>query len=81
MLQIPLYLILITVFLVVIPSLSTIVIRIYLYRYLIGLTDKVQRLIKTGIRGVQPKIIQTLEDRFEQASKQLEQVNTGALID
>lgn len=78
---IPLYLIVITLFLVVIPSLSTIVIRIYLYRYLIDLTNTVQRLIKTGIRGVQPKIIQTLEARFEQASKQLEQVNTGALID
>ncbi|MEY2912416.1 MAG: hypothetical protein RLZZ184_1725 [Cyanobacteriota bacterium] len=78
---IPLYLILITLFLVVIPSVITIVIRIYLYRYLIDLTNKVQRLIKTGIRGVQPKIIQTLEDRFEQASKQLEQVNTAALID
>jgi DNA repair ATPase RecN len=78
---IPLYLILITLFLVVIPSVITIVIRIYLYRYLIDLTDKVQRLIKTGIRGVQPKIIQTLEARFEQASKQLEQVNTAALID
>ncbi|MFN7282948.1 MAG: hypothetical protein ACK5RY_16145 [Dolichospermum sp.] len=78
---IPLYLILITLLLVVIPSVITIVIRIYLYRYLIDLTSKVQRLIKTGIRGVQPKIIQTLEDRFEQASKQLEQVNTAALID
>ena len=78
---IPLYLILITVFLVVIPSVITIILRISLYRYLIDLTNKVQRLIKTGIRGVQPKIIQTLEARFEQASKQLEQVNTGALID
>ena len=78
---IPLYLIVITLFLVVIPSLSTIVIRISLYRYLIDLTNKVQRLIKTGIRGVQPKIVQTLEARFEQASKQLEQVNTAALID
>jgi exonuclease VII small subunit len=78
---IPLYLILITLFLVVIPSVITIVIRISLHRYLIDLTDKVQRLIKTGIRGVQPKIIQTLEARFEQASKQLEQVNTAALID
>jgi Sec-independent protein translocase protein TatA len=45
------------------------------------LTKKVQRLINTGSSGVKPKIIQTLEDRFEQASKQLEQVNTGALID
>ena len=78
---IPLYLILITVFLVVIPSVITIFIRISLYRYLIDLTNKVQRLIKTGIRGVQPKIVQTLEARFEQACKQLEQVNTAALID
>ncbi len=78
---IPLYLILLTLFLVVIPSLVTIFIRISLYRYLIDLTNQVQRLIKTGIRGVQPKIIQTLEARFQQASKQLEQVNTGALID
>ena len=78
---IPLYLIVITLFLVVIPSVITIVIRISLYRYLIDLTNKVQRLIKTGSAEGQPKIIQTLEDRFEQASKQLEQVNTAALID
>ena len=78
---IPLYLILITVFLVVIPSVITLVLRISLYLYLIDLTSKVQRLIKTGARGGQSKIIQTLEARFEQASKQLEQVNTGALID
>nr|WP_254433120.1 hypothetical protein [Dolichospermum sp. UHCC 0406] len=45
------------------------------------MTNKVQRLIKTGSAEGQPKIIQTLEARFEQASKQLEQVNTGALID
>lgn len=78
---IPLYLILITLFLVVIPSLVTIFLRISLYLHLIDLTKKVQRLINTGSSGVKPKIIQRLEDRFEQASKQLEQVNTGALID
>jgi methyl-accepting chemotaxis protein len=78
---IPLYLIVITLFLVVIPSVITIVIRIYLYRYLIDLTNEVQKLIKTGSVGGQRKIIQTLEDRFEKASKQLEQVNTAALID
>ncbi|WP_137906965.1 hypothetical protein [Dolichospermum planctonicum] len=78
---IPLYLIVITVFLVVIPSVVTIILRRYLYRYLIDLTNKVQRLIKTGSAEGQPKIIQTLEARFEEASKQLEQVNTAALID
>ncbi|MBD2569019.1 hypothetical protein [Anabaena lutea] len=59
----------------------TIILRISLYRHLIVLTNKVQRLIKSGVRVEQPKIVQTLKDRFEQASKQLEQVNTGALID
>jgi tetrahydromethanopterin S-methyltransferase subunit G len=81
MLPIPLYLILITLFLVVIPSLVTIFLRISLYRYLIKLTNEVQKLIKTRSVGGQRKIIQTLEARFDQASKQLEQVNTGALID
>jgi tetrahydromethanopterin S-methyltransferase subunit G len=78
---IPLYLIVITLFLVVIPSGITIVIRISLYLHLINLTNEVQRLIKTRSVGGESKIIQTLEDRFDQASKQLEQVNTGALID
>jgi hypothetical protein len=78
---IPLYLIFITLFLVVIPSVITIILRISLYRYLIDLTNKVQRLIKTGSAEGQPKIIQTLEARFQEASKQLEQVNTAALID
>ncbi|WP_026103922.1 hypothetical protein [Anabaena sp. PCC 7108] len=77
----PPYLIFITLFLVIIPSIVTIILRISLYRYLIVLTNKVQRLIKTGVRGEQPKIVEILEDRFQQASKQLEQVNTGALID
>jgi tetrahydromethanopterin S-methyltransferase subunit G len=77
----PPYLIFITVFLVVIPSLVTIFLRISLYRYLMNLTNKVQRLIKKESPGRQPIIVKTLENRFEQASKQLEQVNTGALID
>jgi tetrahydromethanopterin S-methyltransferase subunit G len=78
---IPLYLILITLLLVVIPSLFTIFLRISLYLHLINLTNEVQRLIKTRSAGGQRKIIQTLEARFQEASKQLEQVNTGALID
>ncbi|WP_071189072.1 hypothetical protein [Trichormus sp. NMC-1] len=77
---IPSYLIVSIVFFAVISGV-TLLLRISLYHYLIVLTNKVQRLIKSGVRGEQPKIVQTLEDRFEQASKQLEQVNTGALID
>ncbi|MEI6443424.1 MAG: hypothetical protein WCO29_09955 [Nostocales cyanobacterium ELA583] len=77
----PPYLIFITIFLVVIPSLITIFLRISLYRHLIVSTNSVQRLIEKESPGRQPIIVKTLENRFEQASQQLEQVNTGALID
>ncbi|MEA5529930.1 hypothetical protein VB638_10070 [Dolichospermum sp. UHCC 0684] len=77
----PLLLLYLVFIILSIVTIVTIFLRISLYRYLILLTNKVQRLIKTGSAEGQPKIIQTLEARFEQASKQLEQVNTGALID
>ncbi|MDB9436318.1 hypothetical protein PN450_05740 [Dolichospermum lemmermannii CS-548] len=77
----PLLLLYLVFIILSIVTIVTILLRISLYRYLILLTNKVQRLIKTGSAEGQPKIIQTLEARFEQASKQLEQVNTAALID
>ncbi|MDD1415624.1 hypothetical protein MEN41_13585 [Dolichospermum sp. ST_con] len=83
----PPYLIFITLFLVVIPSLVTIFLRISLYRYLINLNNKIQRLIQQGVKKDKDKeegelkIIQILKNRFKQASKQLDYINTGALID
>ena len=46
----PPYLIFITLFLVVIPSLVTIFLRISLYRYLINLNNKIQKLIQQGVK-------------------------------
>jgi exonuclease VII small subunit len=83
----PPYLIFITLFLVVIPSLVTIFLRISLYRYLINLNNKIQKLIQQGVKKDKDKeegelkIIQILKNRFKQASKQLDYINTGALID
>ncbi|MBK1989832.1 hypothetical protein A0J48_020250 [Sphaerospermopsis aphanizomenoides BCCUSP55] len=76
----PPLLIFITLVVVVIPSLITIFLRIYLHRYLINLINIIQKLIKKEA-SVKAPIVQTLENRFKQASKQLEQVNTTALID
>ncbi|WP_242046641.1 hypothetical protein [Cylindrospermum sp. FACHB-282] len=45
------------------------------------MANKVQRLIKRDSRGEQPKIVEELERRFNQASSKLEQVNTAALVD
>lgn len=46
-----------------------------------NLSNKIQKLIKQQAAGKKLKIIETLEERFKQASKQVEQVNTTALID
>ncbi|WP_414529817.1 hypothetical protein [Nodularia chucula] len=79
--NLPPYLIVITIVLVIVPSIVTILLRIFLYHYLITLTNKVQKLIKGQTPSQIPSIITTLENRFSKASKQIEQINTGALID
>jgi len=81
MLSLPPYLIFFIFVLVIIPSIATIFFRIALYRYLTDSANKVQVLIKGGIRGKQPEIVKKLEQRFNEDSGKLEQMNTGALID
>ncbi|MBI1243130.1 MAG: hypothetical protein GC195_16955 [Nostoc sp. RI_552] len=81
MISIPRELILATVVVIVLPSIVTIWLRWSLYKYLQDVAEKVKRLINDAPRGVQPKIISTLESRFQKASSQLDQVNTPALID
>lgn len=78
---IPNYLVFITIILVVLPSLVAICLRIALYRNLVNQAEKVRRLINHQSRGQQPKIVEELEIRFKNASSNLEQVNTAALID
>lgn len=77
----PPYLVIITVFLVILPSVVTIYFRLALHRHLVFLEKRVRRLINRGERGNQPEIIQELERRFREANRNLEQVNTAALID
>ncbi|MFN7215445.1 methyl-accepting chemotaxis protein [Microcystis sp.] len=77
----PPYLILLTLVLVIFPTVLTLGIRIALYKHLQESTVKVKRLIRGESRGVQPKIISNLENRFKIASSQLDDVNTAALVD
>ncbi|MEH1820576.1 MAG: hypothetical protein V7L31_16095 [Nostoc sp.] len=79
--SLPGYLIFITIVLVVLPSIATIFLRLALYQHLLSLEEKVRRLISRQSLGQQPKIIEELERRFRDASRNLDQVNTGALID
>ncbi len=74
-------LILLTVILVILPTIFAVLLRRSLYRHLIGSANKVSRLLTYESRGTQPPIVDNLEARFKQASQKLEQVNTMALID
>lgn len=78
---IPAYLIILTIVLVFVPSIIAIFLRLALYRRLIFLEKRVRRLIHRQERGNQPQIIQELETRFREASNNLDQINTIALID
>jgi hypothetical protein len=77
----PPYLVFLTLFLVIIPTIISFFSRIALYRELRKTSDKVNRLIKRQSRGEEDKIVAMLETRFAEASQKLEQVNTPALID
>lgn len=77
----PPYLILLTLILVIIPTIIAIILRHSLYSHLINSANKISWLSVGEIRGRQPAIVEKIENRFRQASQQLEQVNTIALID
>ncbi len=76
----PPYLLVLTVLLVILLTIAAICLRISLYSHLIFLESRVLRLINDSSRGMQPQIVENLEQRFRQASSNLEQVNTLALI-
>ena len=78
---IPFYLIFLTIAFVILPSIAAILLRFTLYKQLIFLESRVRRLLDGQSRGQQPKIVEQLELRFAEASKNLEEVNTAALID
>ncbi len=78
---VPIYLIVPTFVLVVIPSVGAILLRLALYQHLVFLQERLRRLIKKQSGGQKPRILEELEKRFEDACKSLEQVNTAALID
>ena len=78
---IPFPLLILSIVLVIFPTIFTAIVRIRLYNHLVFLNDKVRRLINRKIPGKIPQIIEYLEARFSIASKNLEEVNTAALVD
>ncbi len=78
---IPRELLILIVALVVIPSITTILLRRAFYKYLFNQANQVKRLLEGNTSVTEPQILQTLKIRFQSASKQLENVNTTALID
>lgn len=66
---------------IVILSFVAFFLRLILHTHLINQGRRVRRLIHRPSSGNKPKIVDYLENRFAEASKKLEQVNTVALID
>ena len=63
-------------------TIAFIALRISLYKELKRINSRTSRLLlANGEEGIQPPIINRLRDRYQKASKNLEQVNTAALID
>jgi MotA/TolQ/ExbB proton channel family len=78
---IPSYLIFFTVVLVILPSIAAIFSRLSLYQHLVGEADKVKMLIGGNKSVTEPQTVKNIKSRFKQASIQLDNVNTAALID
>jgi methyl-accepting chemotaxis protein len=79
---IPPELILITLILVILPSILAGLIRYKLYNHLTDSANKITRLLSPETsHGKQPPIVETLKRRYKEASQHLEKVNTVALID
>ncbi|NER04521.1 MAG: hypothetical protein F6K17_18865, partial [Okeania sp. SIO3C4] len=78
---IPFPLLILSIVLVIFPTILTAIVRIRLYNHLVFLKDRVRRLINGGSPGHKPRIIEDLEARFKEASQNLEEVNTAALVD
>ncbi|MFZ1027528.1 MAG: hypothetical protein WAN66_15075 [Limnoraphis robusta] len=78
---IPDYLIILIVALVIVPAIVSVFLRMVLHYYLTSQGNQVWRLIYGKVSGSKPRLVQELESRLAQARRELEQVNTGALID
>jgi hypothetical protein len=77
----PLPLLVLTVILIFAPTAIAVFARIVMHQHLRDQVTKVSRLLTLGEnRGLQPRILENLENRYKVASYQLENVNTVALI-
>lgn len=71
----------VSIIVIVVLSITTAFFRFSLYKHLVSLEKTVRRLINGYSIEIQSKILKELEGRFQQASNQLDHVNTAALID
>ena len=68
--------------LVILPAIAVIFLRLILHKRLQKINHLISRLLSgSDAEGIQPPIVERLRERYKQASKKLEHVNTIALID
>lgn len=77
----PGYLVFLAIFLVILPTLVTILLRYCLYRHLAWLVGKATKLLGGVKLESTPKLITKLEQRFLESPDNREQINTAAVIE
>ncbi|MBE9045704.1 methyl-accepting chemotaxis protein [Pleurocapsales cyanobacterium LEGE 10410] len=78
---IPGYLIFLAIFLVILPTIATVLLRFCLYRHLKYLAGKARRLLGGVKLESTPKIVTKLEQRFIDSNVKPDQLNTGSVIE
>lgn len=78
---IPGYLVFLSIFLVILPTILAILLRFCLYRHLTYLAEKARRLLGGVKLESAPKIIIKLEQRFTDRNINPDQLNTAAVIE
>ncbi len=77
----PSYLIFFSIFLIILPTFVSILLRFFLAQHLSFLALKTRRILSGNRQGQEPRIITNLEQRLQQGTINIEQINTTALIE
>ena len=77
----PGYLVFLAIFLVIIPTIVSIVLRFSLYQYLSNTVKNIKKLLDEIVIERKPNLLHQIEKRLELSRSQNESINTTAIID
>lgn len=76
----PSYLVFLTIFLVILPTIFGIIARFSLYRHLANSIERTKNLLEGRVIEQKPYILRKIEQRFQNLNSATEEINTTAII-